>query len=106
MGWPGPMTHRQYLVWQEWLNQEWNRPDRSDHYAMQVAKTVAQSAAGRHGRGIKLNQFKIPFKTVVPGVKKVLTRPDGRPIGSWRSMMRARWAKSGIQVQSTGPVDK
>jgi hypothetical protein len=37
MGWVGPMTHRQYQVWQEWLDEEINHPSRSDYYMMQVA---------------------------------------------------------------------
>lgn len=32
------MTHRQFLVWRLWLREEWNRPNRTDHYIMQIAE--------------------------------------------------------------------
>jgi hypothetical protein len=34
------MTHRQHIVWQMWLREEWEKPNRSDHYIMQVAEAV------------------------------------------------------------------
>lgn len=37
LGFPAPMTFRQYLAWTAWLDREWNSPSRSDHYAMQTA---------------------------------------------------------------------
>lgn len=40
MGWPGPMTDRQFQAWQAWLKADWNRPSRADHYAMQVASCM------------------------------------------------------------------
>lgn len=44
LGWPGPMTHRQFMAWMEWLESEWNRPSRSDNYLMQIAKEVENVA--------------------------------------------------------------
>ena len=40
MGWPGPLTALQHLCHQEWLRQQWNRPSRADHYAMQIAREL------------------------------------------------------------------
>ena len=40
MGWPGPMTHRQYVAWQGWLKTQWNEPSRQDWYAMRIASAV------------------------------------------------------------------
>jgi hypothetical protein len=37
MGWTGPMTERQFEGWNDWLSRQWNEPDRSDYYLMQVA---------------------------------------------------------------------
>jgi len=42
MGWCGPMTHRQFEVWQEWLNQQWNKPSRTDHYLLRIASYIAE----------------------------------------------------------------
>lgn len=35
------MTNRQYLTWQRWLDQQLNRPDRSDYYLMQLTALVS-----------------------------------------------------------------
>ncbi len=40
MGWSGPMTHRQYLALVYWMDLEWDRPNRTDYYLMQVAACV------------------------------------------------------------------
>lgn len=40
MGWDKPATHRQVLAWDAWLNLQWDRPSRSDWYAMQIAAEV------------------------------------------------------------------
>lgn len=34
------MTHRQFSMWQVWLEGEWHRPNRSDYYAMRTALEV------------------------------------------------------------------
>lgn len=59
MGWPGPMTYLQMLVWLEWLKSEWNEPDRTDHYLMQIAAYVKASSTGK---SVDLNSMRIPFK--------------------------------------------
>lgn len=33
------MSHREFLSWQEWLREEWNRPNRTDHYLLRIAQT-------------------------------------------------------------------
>ncbi len=30
------MTERQFDVWDQWLDDEWNQPNRTDHYLMKV----------------------------------------------------------------------
>jgi hypothetical protein len=42
MGWPGPMTHRQALTWEAWLDEEMDRPSRADFYVMQLSCMVDQ----------------------------------------------------------------
>lgn len=59
LGWPGPMTHRQFAAWQQWLEDQWNRPDRHDYYSMQAAQTNLR------GKGMKappLEKMRIPFQ--------------------------------------------
>lgn len=64
LGWPGPMTHRQFLVWSAWLDEQWNRPDRTDHYLMQVAAEVRRGNAGKKARQVKMQHFLLEFKQV------------------------------------------
>ena len=54
-------SHRQYLAWCVWLNSEWNRPNRTDQYLMQIALQVARVLA-KHPDKINLSQFKLEFK--------------------------------------------
>lgn len=32
------MTNRQFLAWQLWQREEWNRPSRTDHYLMNLTR--------------------------------------------------------------------
>lgn len=63
MGWPGPMTHRQFEAWRRWRREDLNRPSRTDFYLMQIAcevRTVLRSLAGG-GRHLDLNEFRLRF---------------------------------------------
>jgi hypothetical protein len=54
------MTHREFITWQEWLQEEWNRPSRTDHYLMRIALEVA-SVLAKDPKSIKIGQFKLEF---------------------------------------------
>ena len=54
-------THRQYLAWLAWLDDQWNKPDRRDHYLMQIACEVRRGYV-KKASAVKFDQFKIPFK--------------------------------------------
>lgn len=72
MGWDGPTTNRQHLVWVEWLKMQWNAPNRTDHYLMQVAAEVARQWA-KHPQSCKLGNFIIQFggdKPLTPTQRK------------------------------------
>lgn len=58
------MTHRQYSAWVAWMAAQWNEPDRTDHYLMQIAYQVACAAAGKRARRVKFGRFKLPFRRV------------------------------------------
>lgn len=62
MGWVGPMTHRQFVVWQLWLSEQWNEPDRSDYYMMQIAHIVASIVSKKK---VKFEQFRLKFRSGV-----------------------------------------
>lgn len=61
MGWRGPMTHWQYLIWQAWLRAEWNRPSKDNWYAMGVMCQVAR-VLSTTPNSIQPAQFKLPFR--------------------------------------------
>ena len=60
LGWPGPLTHRQFLAWRAFRESAWDRPSRSDQYLMQIAFHVARSNA-RYPRRMKLDDFRLRF---------------------------------------------
>jgi hypothetical protein len=64
-GWSGPLTHRQYLTWTEYLQGQWNEPDRHDWYQMQTAYIVARVLGGSKG---DLEDFKLSFRAVSQSV--------------------------------------
>lgn len=61
MGWPGPMTHRQFKLWRVWLSAEWNRPSRSDHYVMRAAFETRLGNAGKKARDVKMEHMELRF---------------------------------------------
>lgn len=63
LGWDGPMTARQYRAWQRFLLDDYNRPSRSDHYAMQVAAEVFRTIA-KEPQQVRREQFGIYFPDV------------------------------------------
>lgn len=60
MGWRGPLSQRQAEAWVEWLEMQWNEPDRSDYYAMQTAATYL---GAKTGKPIAPGKLKIKFTT-------------------------------------------
>lgn len=60
-------------TWIEWLDQQWDKPNRSDHYLMQIAAEIARTRNPKHAGSIKLAQFKVPFKLVDAAGKEILT---------------------------------
>lgn len=92
MGWPGPMTHLQFMVWMRWLRKRWERPSLSDHYQMQTACEVRRVLA-RNRRAIKLEHFKLGFGG---HTKKPLSDQQKKNI---MAVSKARWiAAMGMPV--------
>lgn len=81
------MTHRQFMAWQCWLLEQWNQPDRSDHYVMGLNSTVAQTMGG--AKDAQPANFKLKFDTtwsVPPSQedKEDVFLVDGKPFGPRR----------------------
>lgn len=59
MGWPGPITHRQFVVWEAWLKEEWDKPNRGDNYLMLVAAWVRRLSENCE---VDVDRMKLKFK--------------------------------------------
>lgn len=58
------ITNREYRMRLKWLDEQWNKPDRHDHYIMALTRAVdRQYNDKRKERDLK--DFKVPFKEVV-----------------------------------------
>lgn len=68
------MTHREYRTWQVWLEKQWNEPDRTDHYLMQIAGYVCHVLSKK--TRINLGNFKIPFEVIEPAAVKPQTTKE------------------------------
>jgi len=58
------MTNREFNTWMEWLDEEMNRPSRSDHYLMSIAQEVRRVLSSRPGQ-IQLDHFRLKFDRVL-----------------------------------------
>lgn len=78
MGWPGPMTQRQYGTWQAWLEMQWNKPSRADHYTLKVASVMA----GKKLEPIQFGYTKPPTKEEIAADAKAraIARSGGRVV--------------------------
>lgn len=63
MGWPGPMTHRQFAVWQMWLEMELDRPTKTEQYLMQIAAEVRRTAV-KDPKKVELKHMRLKFNNL------------------------------------------
>ena len=75
------MSHRQFLMWQERIRREWNQPDRTDHYLMQIAQRVCNVLGGK----MSLGDMKIEFK------EKAVTEDWTQPSAEQVTMSQSSW---------------
>lgn len=61
LGWAGPLTHRQNLVWQEWRGRQWNEPSLTDHYLMQLSHLLVMVNSTKKSTA-KLDDFRLKFR--------------------------------------------
>lgn len=63
LGWPGPMTGRQFEAWQAWLADGGNEPDLHAWYLMQVAAEIRliRHSFGEDPKPVKLSDLKLKF---------------------------------------------
>lgn len=69
----------------EWLNNQWNEPDKKDYYLMQIAQEVRRVLSKSPSK-IKLKDFLIKFKQ---GRREpVAKKPDNKTLAQWA---KAKW---------------
>jgi hypothetical protein len=69
-------TERELKLWLLWLREEWNRPDRTDHYLMQIAAEIRRN--GKIPIEVTTDQFRLPFvfgDDAGPAGEESATRP-------------------------------
>lgn len=74
MGWGQYLTHRQFVLWQVWLDEQMNIPSRDNYYQMQIAAEVQKTRVKNTGK-IKVDGFKLTFSEKTQG-KNDLSNPD------------------------------
>jgi hypothetical protein len=58
MGWSGPLTHRQYVAWSEFLADEMEVPSRSDYYAMSIVAEIRSL----FNKNVRLEHCRLRFR--------------------------------------------
>lgn len=86
MGWPGPMTHRQFEAWQAWLAEQWNQPSRTDNYLMQIACEVLRTRLKEPGKA-EIKHFRLEFKEKKPPTKQTAAEVAAEAKARWRGMI-------------------
>lgn len=86
MGWEGPVTYRQYLAWNRWESDEYDRPDRHDFYLAQIACEVRRGWVKSPG-SVSIGKMLLEFRPKKP---KVIMDPKLATVFSkakWLGMM-------------------
>lgn len=99
MGWPGPLTHRQFEAWWAWRFLDVNMPDRADFYQMQTACEVRR-VLQKDPAAVRLDHFLLNFPepNAVPAQVDRTTRID-RQLAGMRKSILARGGFSREQVE-------
>lgn len=88
------MTELEAAVRLQWIRDQWNKPDRHDHYIMQLCQMWAK-------KGANLDKFRIPFKfTYKDGKRKVSEDERRREIEQRSAIAKAALL---MRLQNPGP---
>lgn len=96
------MTDLQFQVWQEWLDDQWNEPSRSDFYAMQTAYETRYAQAESKPGGSLSKLMKIPFHRVIPPKPKTPEELAEEEKQLWMAHRNAMLIRSGIPIPQDG----
>lgn len=82
------LTHREFLMWDKWLEERWNNPDLSCHYLAQIALEVRR-VLHQKPASVSLNDMLLKFtkpKPVVPLTPDEATKIHRAGWMSWLGM--------------------
>ncbi len=96
MGWGRHVTHRQFMLLDAWEREQWNQPDRTDHYLMRLTHET-RYANRKHPDRMDLDLYKLPFTTEPPAepVEANGTEPD-LTVETAAARSKSRWAGRGF----------
>jgi hypothetical protein len=80
------MTHRELLTWVAWLDADWERPSRTDHYLMAIAAEVRRGHV-KKPNSVKPEHFKLKFAR--RGAAPSARDRDASSRAGWFGMMSA-----------------
>lgn len=99
----GRWSHREYRTRLAWLDEQWNRPDRTDHYLMQVAAEVRRVlyllqvfGSKQQPHRVELNDCKLKFVTTQE------TEPQAPAIPAKQTVKEAARAAKAMVLGSLG----
>jgi hypothetical protein len=99
MGWQGPITYRQYLVWIDWSNHDMNFPSRQEYYLMQVACEVRRGWVTGKPSEVTLNDMRLKFTVPKPSPSQTSNSPPLFPQED--NLALAKWGHAlGINVET------
>ena len=78
------ITHREFKTWIAWLDDQWNKPSKSDYYLMQIAGYVSHVLSKKSW---KLDTYKVNFQV---GDQKQSKDDIGRKTEAAKARWRAR----------------
>ena len=73
-----------------WFDDQWDKPDRTDHYLMQIAAVIRQKFAANPS-SIKPEQFKMAFETVEATGTTGSDAETEMDVETAAKMAKARW---------------
>lgn len=82
-GWKRKLTHRQFSVWQQWQINEWNTPDRHDHYLMALRAEVRSLFSAN----VKLDDMELEFEEPPKTEEEAKRRAAAKSKGAWSKGM-------------------
>lgn len=105
MGWEGPVTHRQLLVWEEYFRMDMDRPSRSDFYQMRSAFEAFYSQR-KYPDKIDLEPFRLKFSSKESGKSSYTSKKNmdkGTATALFKHQFTAALGLTEFDVQETVP---